>query len=206
MTCRLQSHQPLPLINYAEAIEASGKFGGLKFHVSSSTPVASYDVHTCLGISEELLESVPRFNNPTKDDYHGRHIEESFVEAIINTCLDEANRALYLPNPGQGIMVLGDRDQVIRDSADRFLRGINMALTPQVSGLFDLANAFSSLTYERSGAKGHLAITHPDNLVSKLSVTFQQPIQLREARSVRKLLELTGDQRLLLTDGGSIHG
>lgn len=190
----------------SEAIEASGKFDGLKFHASSSTPVGDYDVHTCLGIPYELLESVPRFNNPKRDDYHGRHTEESFVEAIINTCLGEAKMALYLPNPGQGLMVLGDRDQIIRGSADRFVQGINMALPPEFSGLFDLANAFSSLTYERSGAKGQLAITNPDNLVSKLRVTFQQPIRLSEARSVRKLLELTGDQKSLLADGGSIHG
>ena len=190
----------------AEAIEGSRKFCGLKFFVGSSTPVEDYDVHTCLGIPNDVLGSVPRFNNPRKDDYHGRHIEESFVQAIINTCLDEARMALYLPSPGQGLMVLGDRVQMIRTSADRFVRGINMALTPEISDLFSSANSFSSLTYERSGAKGYLAITRHDNVVSKLRVTLKQPVRLTEARIVRKLLELTDGRKCLLADGSSVQG
>ena len=190
----------------AEAIECSGRFDGFKFDVSGSAPVGGYDVHTCLGIPYELLESVPKFNNPRKDDYHGRNIEESFVEAIVNTCLAEADKALYLPNPGQGLMVLGEEVEIIRTSADRFVRGVNMALTRELSGLFSLANDFSSLTYERSWAKGHLAITHHDNLVGKLKVTLQEPVPLHQARSVRKLLELADGQKYLLVDGSSIHG
>ena len=190
----------------AEAIEASGKFEGLTFFVSGSAPVAGYDVHTCVGIPSDALESVPSFNNPMKDDYHGRHIVESFVRAIINTCLDRADRALYLPNPGEGMGELGDAIDIIRSSANRFVRGIMFALTPMPSDLFRLANEFSSLTYERSGARGHLAITQPDNLSNKLKVKFQNPVRLSETRSVRKILELTDESALLLADSGSVHG
>ena len=190
----------------AEAIEASGKFEGLTFFVSGSAPVAGYDVHTCVGIPSDALESVPNFNNPMKDDYYGGHIEESFVQAIINTCLGRADRALYLPNPGEGLGELGDTIDIVRTSADRFVAGITQSLTPMPSDLFRLANEFASLTYERSGARGYLAVTQPDNLINKLKVTFQKPVRLSETRSVRKILELTDESTLLLADSGSVHG
>ena len=190
----------------AEAIEASDRFEGLNFFVSSSAPIGDYDVHTCVGIPFDALESVPSFNNPKRDDYHGRNIEESFVQAIINSCLGRANRAIYLPNPGEGLEVLGDRTDIIRSSAERFVRGITYALTPEPNDLFGLASEVASLTYERSGASGHLAFTGPDNLANKLKVTFQSPVRLRETRSLRKILELTDGSKNLLADNHSVHG
>ena len=190
----------------AEAIESSGRFEGLKFFVSSSAPIGDYDIHTCVGIPIDALESVPSFNNPKKDDYHGRHIEESLVQAIINSCLGRADRAIYLPNPGEGLEVLGDQINIIRSSAERFVRGITRVLTPELSDLFRLANDFSSLTYERSGARGHLTVTSPDNLTNKLRVTFQNPIGLSQSRSVRKLLELTDETKGLLSDSRLVYG
>ena len=190
----------------AEAIEESGRFEGLTFFASNSAPVADYEVHTCLGLPSDSLASVPCFNNPKKDDFHGRHIEDSFVQTTINTCLHLADRALYLPDPGEASNVLGDRTDIVRGSAERFVEGVTYALTPQPSYLFSFVNEFSSLTYERSGARGHLIITNRDNLENKLKVTFTSPVPLRETRSVRKILELTDETRALLTDGLTICG
>ena len=190
----------------AEAIQESGKFEGLSFFVSNSAPLAGYDVHTCVGIPTEALQYVPRFNNPNKDDYRWQHIEESLVQAIVNTCLGRADKALYLPYPGEQITILGDRIELVRTSAERFARGVTFALAPLPTDLFRLASDFSSLTYERSGAKGHLVVTNPYNLANKLKVTIQNPVRLSEARSVRKMLELTDETRALLSDGRAIYG
>ena len=190
----------------AEAIQGSGNFEGLSFFVSNSAPIAGYNVHTCLGIPKDALESVPRFNNPMKNNNHGWHIEESFVQAIINTCLGKADRSLYLPNPGEGLYILGDRIHIIRSSAERFVDGVTFALDTLPSDLFRRVSEISSLTYERSGAKGHLIVTKPANLAKKLRVTFEQRVGLGEARSVRKLLELTNENSALLTDGSAIYG
>ena len=81
-----------------------------------------------------------------------------------------------------------------------------MLSPPLPTDLFRSANEVSSLTYERSGAKGHLVVTNADNLVNKLKVTIQDPVGLGEARTVRKMLELTDEATTLLTDGRDIHG
>ena len=189
-----------------EAIQESGKFEGLSFFASYCAPIEGYDVHTCVGIPSEAIESVPRFNNPIKDDFHGRHIKQSFVDTLIDTCLAGADRALYLPAPGAAPGILGDRVDIVRGSAERFVRGVTFALTPRPSELFTLANDFSSQTYERSGAKGQLVVTQRENLTNKLKVTFKSPVRLREARSVRKILELTDESNVLLGDASSVYG
>lgn len=190
----------------AEAIQESGKYEGLSFFVSGSAPIEGYEVHTCIGIPIESLESVPRFTNPIKDDHFGPHIEDSFVHAIVHTCLGRATRALYLPYPGESLTELGDRTDIVRSSADRFVSGITYALTQQPSDLFRFANEISSLTYERSGAKGQLVVTGLDNLANKLKVTIENPVRLGETRIVRKMLELSDDTRALLTDGQVVYG
>ena len=190
----------------AEVIQDSRRFEELSFFVSNSAPIAGYDVHTCVGIPCDALESVPCFTNPQKDDYHGRHIEESFVQVIISACLSRADRALYLPYPGQGIMILGDRTEIVREAAIRFVEGVTFALTLQPTDLFNFANEISSLTYERSSARGFWVVTDRDNLTNKMKTEFLNPVRLREARTARKLLELTDATTSLLTDGQAIYG
>ena len=157
-------------------------------------------------IPSDAIGSVPEFNNPMKHDYRWGHVKESFIEQIIDTCLGAADRALYLPNPGEVGMELGDRDHIVRSSAERFIRGITFALTPMPSEIFGFANEVSSLTYERSGARGRIAITMRDNLTNKLKVTFQDPVKLGETRSVRKLLELSDESTYLLADNELVYG
>ena len=190
----------------AETIQESGKFEGLTFFASNSAPLAGYEIHTCVGIPRPALESVPRFNSPAKDEPYGHIIEESFAQAIINTCLARADRALRLPNPGEDIYVLGDRVDIVRLSADRFVRNVAFALTLMPRDVFRCVSDVSKLTYERSGAKGHLVLSERSKLTSRLEVTFQSPVGLNDAKTVRKMLELTDDKTSLLTDGEVIYG
>ena len=193
----------------AEAIQQSGRFDGLSFFVSNSAPINGYEVHTCVGLPRDVVASVPRFNNPKKNDYHGWHIEESFFHALVHTCLDRSDKALYLPEPGALIGsggVLGNRDDIIRSSAERFVDGVCMALGSMPSDLFRRINEISSLTYERSGAKGNLIVTGRDNIPNKLGVSFQDQVTLSQTRSVRKILELTDENKGMLTDGFVVFG
>lgn len=192
----------------SEAIHNSRKFEGVTFEVSNSTEVGGYEVHTCIGLPATIMEGVPRFSNPMKEDIIYGNIEESFAEATVNTLLQRCDQALYFPDPGVGFHLLGSPTDVIRTTAERFLRGVARALNPAAlqPDLFPVVNSFSSQTYERTGARGYSAITKPGNLTNKLRVAFQSPIALTEIRAVRKVLELTDEDRVLLSDGESIFG
>ena len=68
----------------AEAIQESGKYEGLCFFVSGSAPIEGYEVHTCIGIPNEALDSVPRFNNPIEDDRFGPTLKtHSYMQLSI---------------------------------------------------------------------------------------------------------------------------
>ena len=121
----------------AEAIDESGKFEGLSFFVSNSAPYAGYEIHTCIGLPSDALELVPFFSNPEKDHTYLRHIEESFVQTIVNMCLRKADKALYLPDPGSDMSVLGDRTNIIRSSASRFVSNTAYALAGEPNDLFE---------------------------------------------------------------------
>lgn len=192
----------------AEAIQQSRKFEGVTFAVSGSTGIGGYDVHTCIGLPAAIMEHVSRFSNPMREDIVYGNIEESFAQAAINTLLRRCDRALHFPDPGVGFQLLGSPIDVIRTTAERFLFGVATALNPPTfqRELFSIVNAFSSQTYERMGARGYLAITKPDNMTNKLRVGFQNPIALTEIRAVRKVLELTDEDRVLLSNGESIFG
>ena len=192
----------------SEAIQHSRKFEGATFTVSSSTDIGGYDVHTCIGLPTSIMERVSRFSNPMREDIIYGNIEESFAEATVNTLLQRCDQALYFPDPGVEFQLLGSPIDVIRTTAERFLRGVATALNPTAlqPDLFSVVTSFSSQTYERIGARGYLAITKPDNLTNKLRVAFQSPIALTEIRAVRKVLELTDEDRVLLSDGQSIFG
>ena len=62
------------------------------------------------------------------------------------------------------------------------------------------------MTYERTGASGHLAIVRSEKVADLLRVRFQRPVPLRQAKSMRKLLELTDDFSSLLADDKGVYG
>lgn len=190
----------------AEAIQESGKLEGYSLFVSDSTPYEDYEIHTCVGLPDEILNSVPSLTNPIEDKYGTGRLLKSFAHATIHTCLESADRALYLPDPGRKLFVLESTAEIIRRSAERLVNNVALSLTSHHVGLFSAINNISSQTYERSGARGQLIVTDHDNLENGLNVTIKNPIRLHNARFARKMLELTDETTALLTDGQSVYG
>ena len=190
----------------AEAIQDSGRLKGYDFFVSDSTPYKDHEIHTCIGLPEEVLKSVPSLTNPPRDQFGTGRLQDSFAHATIHSCLESADMALYLPDPGRKPFVLENRTEIIRRSADRFVNTIALTLTSNTVGLFSAINNISSQTYERLGARGLLIVAHRDDLNDGLSVTIEDPVGLRNTRSARKMLEVTDETTALLTDGQSVYG
>ena len=189
-----------------EAIQDSGKLKGYEFFVSDSTPYKDIEIHICVGLPEETLELVPSLTNPPRDQYGTGRLQHSFAHATIHTCLESADMALYLPDPGRKPFVLENRAEIIRRSAGRFVDTIALTLTSNAVGLFSAINDISSQTYERLGARGQLIVAQRDDLNDGFIVTIEDPVGLRNTRSARRLLELTDETTALLTDGRSVNG
>ena len=186
-----------------EAIEASGVFDGLTFFVSDAAPIDSYEVHTCVGVPTTALDSFPALDNSVVERvYVGRSLQHE----AITECLRRADNDLYLPNPGTRLFPLGMTEDIIKAAAERLTDGTAYRATGQSTDLFSWVNAFASLGYERAGAGGYLVIAPREKVIDQLLVRFQHQVPLRQARSMRKLLELSDDSTSVLVDHQGAYG
>lgn len=187
-----------------EATEASGVFGGLTFFASGATQVGDYEVHVCAGIPTLALSSFPALDEAVVDRvYVGRSLQHE----VIAECLRRADIAMNLPDPGADLYPLGAPvEDIVKAAAVRLIDGTVYRMTGMPADLFHTVNAFASLSYERAEAGGRLAVTAKDKAIAAARVLFHRPISLRQARIMRKLLELTDMSTVVLTDGGSAYG
>ena len=186
-----------------EAIESSGVFEDLSFFVSGSSPIGDYEVHTCIGVPTAAFDCLPAFDDSVVDRvYVGRSLQHE----VIVECLRQADRSLQLPNPGVDLSPLGGTDSIVQAAAIRLTDGAAYRATSSPIDLFSCANSFTSLSYERAGARGNFVIVTSEKAAGALRVRFQQPVSLREARSMRKLLELTDDGMAVLADDKGAYG
>ena len=186
-----------------EAIEQAGVFKGLTFFASEGAPVGSYEVHTCVGVPTAALESLPALDDSEVERvYVGRSLQHE----VISECLQRADRALYLPDPGTDLNIIGTAEDLIMTAAKRLTDGAAYRATRWLCDLFSSVNEFASLGYERGGAKGHIVIASHKMAADRLQVRFQQPVPINRARSMRKLLELTDDSTSVLVDDPGAYG
>lgn len=187
-----------------EAIQASGVFEGLSFFASTSAPIGGYEVHTCVGVPTAELESVPALDESVVDRFY---VGRSLQHEVIAEYLRRADQALYLPDPGADLgHSLGAPEDTVKDAAARLARGAVWRSAGMPADLLPIVNAFTSLSYERAGAGGHLVIASANNDGIRPRVRFQEPGPLQDAQSMRKLLELSDESMSVLVDYQGAHG
>ncbi|MBV6510052.1 MAG: hypothetical protein JJLCMIEE_03171 [Acidimicrobiales bacterium] len=186
-----------------EAIAASGAFPAGEVYVSASSPMGGYEVHTCVVVDAQRIGALPAFEHAEEDRlYVGR----SLVHEVIAECLRRADRALYLPEPGAGLNVLGAPTlDVVRAAATRFLDGCAMRTGGMPGDLLEVLEGIVSLEYERSAADGRIVVVGQSRALTVRSV-LARAVSLRDSRAIRKLLEVSDEDVALLTDGSKVFG
>lgn len=181
-----------------ETIQASGLFEGLSFFASTSAPIGGYEVHTCVGVPTAELQSVPALDESVVDRFY---VGRSLQHEVIVECLRRADQALYLPDPGADLgHSFGASEDIVKDATACLARGAVWRAAGMPADLLPIVNEFTSLSYERAGAGGHLVIASADREGIQPQVRFQEPVSLRDARSMRKLLELSDESISVLAD------
>ena len=185
------------------AVEASGVFDDVTFFASTSTPRGGYEWHTCVGIPTGTLTSAPILEGSAGEL---RHVGYSLQHEVIRECLRRADRGLALRDPGEYPYSRDLPEDVVRFAADQLTERMLKRVTGvDYSFLFTLANAFTSLTYERAPASGRLVVASRNKVISLLSVRFAPPRPFT-ARLIRKLLQLSDRRIAVLSDGIKIYG
>ncbi|GHO73943.1 hypothetical protein KSD_17140 [Ktedonobacter sp. SOSP1-85] len=188
-----------------EALDRHYLAGELSFFVSQSALVEAYEVHVAIGIPTNLLVEIPRLVTREKDY---TPITSSLVSSAVSEILAEATKALHGPEPGSVSIIERTSAEMARSAAQRFVWSMIVLSTANMPILlYDALNEIATMRYERREGLGRMLLASRNAAWITRKFTLNQPVNLRQHRTVRKLLELSGVKGLaLLTDGQKIYG
>jgi hypothetical protein len=136
------------------------------------------------------------------------HRAPSLLSATIDEYMEECATFLHRPNPGTGLRIIEDEEELLRRAAKQLMYGPAWAggNVRGLRGLFEACNAISTLEYEGKEGVGRLVLARPEHPALRIDLELLCPVPLRDYSAVRKLLQLaTGDQ-CLLCDSAAIYG
>lgn len=186
-----------------EALEAIPREQGRKFFSSGSVRVGDYEVHTVISVDKEALNNVPQIKTEERDRMH---VYQSLVHAVIREVLRRSTRALYVPDAGSGSLS-ESADEIVRSATEAMVRSMLYCAGFWFgSANHLLMSGLSALPYEGRPGAGRLVIAQQNNPAIEVFLRLKNPVKTRNVTAVRKLLEASGSQSDLLSDGENVYG
>jgi hypothetical protein len=174
---------------------------------SGFVAVGDYDVGIVLTLSHG--EGISYYKLPkvyAPEDYH---VPRSLLEAAARIFLQKCLRSLRVPQP-EKVDDVDDliADEVIRRAGNRLTEGPTFAAhgIEGLYGLFDACNYIASLPYEGAASVGGMVIAKDNHPNVKSTLRLAKALPLSNNRAIRKLLEVTGVNRYLLSNGSNVIG
>lgn len=187
------------ILNKKEMDEESEKF------VSFPVYVDGYLVFCILEIERKAFDKHYSLN---KENLNGRYkTHRSLTMSVIDTYLKEACNALK--NPYKAIEVIErEPDELVRDAGKQFMYTVSQAgkNLKGFHGLYEACNIIASLKYEGAEGWGKMIIAAKNHPNVKINLELKEPIKVSDYRKVRKFLELSDDNLLIISDSALIYG
>ncbi|MGW6561795.1 diadenylate cyclase [Streptomyces hydrogenans] len=186
-----------------EAFEAMPREQGRKFFSSRSVRVDDYEVHVVISIDRAALRDVPQIKTEERDRFL---VHQSLVHAAIRELLGRSARSLFIPDAGSGLFLDGT-DEIVRSATEAMVRSMLYC-----AGFWFgsenhlLLSGLSALPYEGRPGAGRLVIAKQNDPAIEVFLRLKHPVEMRNVPAVRKLLEASGSQSDLLSDGESVYG
>lgn len=208
-----QEHHNLRLKNNSlrqailKIIQRDSIFSDKISYVSFPTEKEGYLVFSVLQINKSAYESHYRLN---KDKYDERYsISVSLISSTIAKFLETIPHELYSPNAGANLdFSKFESDEIIKSAGKDFMYSVSSKGNnfEGLHGLFESCNIISSLKYEGKEGVGGIAVSPKDHQNIKMDLILDKPIKISEYRKVRKFLELSDYNNLLISDSYLIYG
>jgi hypothetical protein len=188
-----------------EALASSTPGADRVFFAGMPIRVNSYDVHVIVSIDRESLTRVPQLQTTMRERYT---IHPSLVHAVIHDVVNRASRGLFMPTPGSGTDALAaSPPEIVRKAAASFMRGVVACagywFAERAGEAF---SAISALPYEGRAGAGRLVIAETNHPAVDVLVRFREPVDIDNTRAVRKLIEASGSDGDLLSNGEEVLG
>lgn len=189
----------------ADALASSEVGQGSKFFCSRSVQVGDYEVHVVVGVDEVELAEIPQLKTVVVDRIN---VTPSLLHAVVRDVLGRAARALWMPDPGRGLQVLGaEADEIARSATNQLVYGALMRTGQMfVHGRQSYLNAMSALPYERRWGRGRIVFAKVAHPAVTCLIKLREPVQFHDSHAVRKLVEASGAYGDVLSDGEIVYG
>lgn len=179
--------------------------------VSYPVMLDNYEIFVIVQFNEKVYNNFYFLNRSEVKihDLRTANVRKSLIDALVYDYLNEAKDPLYKPRPGvYSDEIKTDIKEILRIAAKNFVGTAIPAASNSIGtyDLFDICNYISSLKYEGDSTIGKLIICKEDHPNINLLLRLTNPIQLRDHRKVRKLLEIASDNLHLYTNGDQIIG
>ncbi len=186
-----------------EAFEAMPRERERAHFSSGSVCVGDYEVHTLISIDKAALHKVPKITTEERDRFH---VHMSLVHAVIREILKRSIRVLYIPGSGSGYLP-DSNDEIVRSATEAMIRSILYCAGFWFGGENHLLmSGLSALPYEGRPGAGRLVIAKQDDPAIEVFLRLKHPVKMHNVTAVRKLLEASGSQSDLLSDGEIVYG
>ena len=181
-----------------------------RFYVSHPARVNEHWVCLVLSLQDDIVASYPALRRDTAQvhEYRSFPLSISFLDAVAEQFLRYSAEELRktepcLPEPT-------DSDDLLRIAGAALARSVVPRMSDQLIGhgynLFRACSTISSLRYERSAGSGRIVLAAEDHPAVEHTVVFEAPVDLKNYRASRKLLQLAFDEILLHSDSDRICG
>lgn len=179
---------------------------GVKSFCSMAIPYADYYVTTVIQVPVGSLAMHPtiRFRSFNED------AESNLVLACICQVLAQAAHELLRPWPEPGRSVRNEArlsaEEIIARAAQSIMRIPFIAGDSANSGLFEPFDEITKLLYERQVGRGAFILVAANDPNVDYVIRLQTPVPLRQARWVRKLVEMATGKTSLITGYAQVYG
>ena len=176
-----------------------------RIYVSGAREVGPFLVFTVLMIPERNYNSHPKLHQTERGRYS---VVASLMDATGATFVSECYNSILSSLDGSSNARFPDADTMLRMAGESFMY-TPCGACDEFDGLhggFATCNEIATLTYEKSVGFGRviLARTGHDNVVETIS--FKNPPKLDNYRAVRKLLELSTEEEMLVSNSSVVTG
>ncbi|MCG2592364.1 hypothetical protein LZ009_06170 [Ramlibacter sp. XY19] len=202
LACQLVQH------TIQSALTAHDGTNQVRSFAGPARSVGAFYVVPVVELPQVIFLDFPPFKQFDGHDRWFRRGPRSLIEAAMQQALDDASEELAKEEPASSFRYQRSGPEAARLAAHDFMQTIANAVcsTPFFGTLFESINTLSALSYERKASSGVLLLVDPTQDSVDYAVRLRSPVDLRELRWARKLLQMTTSDLFLVADAEKIYG
>lgn len=188
-----------------KALDDSPSFKDKIHFIAKPVRRDGYDVYIILQLNKSIYSNYQFLSYIDAEEILHKHL--SFIEAVIDTYLEDRRHRLYIPEAGREIGPERAIEEILRTASTSFLFTIAAAgRSGHFHNLSPACNELCLYKYEGGENMGHLIVCKKQHPAIEITLEIDIPFSLEEHRKIRKLLELTSDEIGVVTNVDLVLG